>query len=135
MTTSRKDVFILRDETVRAHLMAAISRLRLDKPLEVIIQPHRKKRSLSQNAYLHMILGIIADETGNSLDDVKEAYRDMFLGKVPMQWGGEERMVGRSTTTLDTMEANVFIDKIRAHAATELGIVLPLPEEQHLRAA
>lgn len=131
----KRETFIVRDEAIRANLMAFIATMRLDRPLEVVIQQYRKRRSLSQNAYLHLILGIIADDTGNSLDDVKEAYRDMFLGKVPIPFGSEERMVGRSTTTLDTMEANDFIDKIRAHAATELGIVLPIPEEVHLRAA
>jgi hypothetical protein len=130
-----KQTFILRDETIRANLMAAVAKLRLDKLLLVTIEPYRKKRTLSQNAYLHLLLGIIADETGNSIDDVKEAYRDMFLGKVPVTLGAEERMVGRSTTTLETVEMNELIEKIRAHAAAELGISLPIPEEAHLRAA
>jgi len=130
-----KQTFIVRSEEVRANLMREVAAMQIVTPQEVTIKPYRKKRSLSQNAYLHMILGIIADETGNSIEDVKEAYRDMFLGKVAVSLGGEERIVGRSTTKLNTQEMNDLLDKIRAHAATELGINLPLPEDRFYEAA
>ena len=124
---------ILRDEDTRRRVLEMIGQLNLERPWSVVVEPYVKKRSLSQNALFHKWVGIIAESTGNSLEDVKEAYRDMFLDKVPVRFGDEERMVGRSTKTLNTKEMSEFMDKVSEHASTELGILLPLPEELHQR--
>lgn len=123
---------ILRDEATRERLLDAIRRLNIEKPWKVTIERYVKRRSVSQNALLHSWLGIIAESTGNSLDSLKDAYKDMFLPMVPIQLGDEEKMVRRSTATLDTKEMSAFMDAIYAHATGELGILLPLPEEGFL---
>ena len=120
----------IRDEKSRQIALDFIAGLNLDKEWDVTVERHKDKRSLSQNALLHRWFGIIADETGNTRDDIKEAYRDMFLDKVPVQIGGKECLVGRSTTKLSTAEMAEFMDKVQAHAASELGILLPLPFQQ-----
>ena len=135
MTTRAQPPIIIRDEVIRVRVMDLIAKLDLRKPWEITVKPYRKKRTLSQNGLMHMWLGIIADHLGYGIDEVKDIYRDKFLPKVPRQFGDEERMVGRSTVSLDTAEMGAFCDKIYAHATSELGLLLPIPEELHQRRA
>ncbi len=122
----------LNNETRRGEIIGMIQNLDLSKPWIVEVKRKTNKRTLSQNALLHKWLQIIAEETGNSIDDVKEAYRVMFLGEVPVNIGDAEVMVGLSTTKLDTRAMSEFCDKVYSHATGELGLLLPLPEERHL---
>lgn len=119
----------VRDERGREIALALIGKLDLAKQWQVTVEPLKKKRSLPQNAWMHAMFGEIADATGNSIEDVKEAYKDMFLGKVAVDIGGVERLVTRSTTSLSTIEAAEFCEKIHAHAASVLGIYLPHPDD------
>lgn len=95
----------------------------------------KMRRTIPQNAYLHLILGWFAMETGNSLDFVKREYfkkhinseiftiekDDEFLGKV---------QVLRSSRDLDTAEMTIAINRFRDWSSSEAGIYLPSPEEQ-----
>lgn len=54
----------------------------------VEIKSRRKPRSLAQNAYLHMVLQMIADETGNDLEDVKSTVKAMYAQKAFAGQGG-----------------------------------------------
>lgn len=90
----------------------------------------RQKRTLDQNAYLHLLLGYFASQTGNTLHWVKEEYYkklcnpdlyiymkdDPFLGRVPTT---------RSSSDLRTDEMSLSIDRFRNWAAQEGGIYLP----------
>lgn len=119
----------VRDERGREIALALIGKLDLAKQWQVTVEPLKKKRSLPQNAWMHAMWSEIADETGNTLDDIKDFYKDAFLGKVTVNVGGEERIVPRSTTSLSTIEAAEFCEKIHAHAASVLGIYLPHPDD------
>ena len=90
----------------------------------------RQKRTLDQNAYLHVLLSYFAAMTGNTLRWVKEEYYkklcnpdlyiymkdDPFLGRVP---------ITRSSSDLRTDEMSLSIDRFRNWAAQEGGIYLP----------
>lgn len=119
---------ILRTEEQRHRALEIIGRLNLGKPWKVTIERHTQKRSLQQNAWMHKIFSVVADHTGNSMEDIKLAYKDMFLGKVAVEFGDEVRMVPRSTARLSTQEMSEFTEKIMAHAQSELGIILPAQE-------
>lgn len=112
----------------RKMLASFILGLSPEKDWQITVEPYRKKRSLNQNAYLHMILGVIANETGNSIEDVKEFYKYQYLGTKPILVGEIDCFVSRSTTELSTKEMADFTEKIIAHAQTELGIILPAQE-------
>lgn len=126
---------ILGTEQDRARLIEVISALNLTKPWEVVIRRKRARRSLSENAWMHAMFQEIAEGTGNTIEDVKEAYKAMFLGHVPVMMGGQEHMVVRSTTSLDTKEAAAFCKQIHAHALTELGIYCVHPGDRGREAA
>ena len=101
-----------------------------------IVEVVRKnpKRSLAQNAYLHLILGLYASEFGYTLEDVKydifkrEVNPDIFK-KVRRNRRGEEVTYMRSTTDLDKAEMTLAIDRFRNYSSAVAGLYIPAPDE------
>lgn len=91
-------------------------------------------RTLSQNAYLHVILGYFAMETGYTLDFVKRNYfksvcnADLFVTEVDGKFG--RATVLRSTSELTKEQMSVAIDRFRNWSSAEAGIYLPEANEQ-----
>ena len=76
-------------------------------------------RTNEQNRFYWAILNEIADQTGNSSEDLHETFRAMFLtdrGAIPPRI--------RSTTELDVREFITYIDQILAYIGTEMGITV-----------
>jgi hypothetical protein len=111
-----------------------VGKLDVSKPWSITVEPYRKKRTNSQNALLHKWFDIIGRDTGYAAAEIKEIYRDMFLGTMPRDFGGEVRDVRRSTADLKSEEFSEFMDRVYQHATASLGVLLPLPEEAHLAA-
>ena len=90
----------------------------------------KAKRSLSQNRYLHLLLGYFASQTGNTLEWVKQQYYkklcnpDIFIGEREDLFLGRVKYV-RSSADLRTDEMNLSIERFRNWSATEAGIYLP----------
>ena len=90
----------------------------------------RKQRSDPQNRYLHVCIGIVAIETGNTMDYVKRYYfkahcnADLFV---------TERYDARlkSSRDLSTEVMTTAIERFRNWAATE-GWYIPTPEEEYM---
>ena len=83
------------------------------------------KRSIPQNAYLHLIFEWIGSNIGYTKNETKEVYAKKFLY---YEKGGYT--FTKSTTTLDKKEMTNYIEKIRRHASMELGIYIPAPDER-----
>lgn len=97
----------------------------------------KPQRSLSANAYLHVILSYFACQTGNTMEWVKREYykklvnpslfirerEDQFLGKVKYL---------RSSADLDTGEFSLSVDRFRNWSSENAGIYLPSPDESRL---
>ena len=87
------------------------------------------KRSLPQNSLMWMWYRCIEDSTETPANDIHEYYKSKFLCHFKTILGKECYTVG-STTSLNTAQFTEYLNKIQADAATELGIRLPLPEDQ-----
>lgn len=98
----------------------------------------RTFRSSSQNRYLHLIIGVVAMETGNTLAYTKEEYFKRLVNPAIFVTEKEDRFIGkvtvlRSSATLTKEEMSLAIDRFRQWAA-ENGIFIPEPgDEQRLR--
>jgi hypothetical protein len=96
----------------------------------------KSRRSLTQNSYLHAILGALALETGNSLEVVKlEIYKkkvnpDLYLRTKSDPLLGEIEVV-RSGRDLTKEEMSLSIDRYKKFCA-EQGIFLPEPGDEEL---
>jgi len=85
-------------------------------------------RSSQQNRYLWgVVYEILSEELGYTVDDIHEIMKGRFLSK-PMRLWGEEDSIHRSTTELNTIEMEKYLEDIRMLAA-ENGINIPEPHE------
>lgn len=102
-----------------------------DGPVVVKVEQPATKRSLDQNAYLHAVpFPILAEHFGDSVEGVK-------LDLMGEKWGWKPspldptRMVPvkPSTASMTVEECTEFIDWLIPWAATEHGVLIPLPSE------
>ena len=120
---------IIRDETMRASVCRLIAGLDLAKPWAVTVEPYKEGRSLNQNSLLWKWNGLIAQETGNDVDLVHDTLKKKFLAPEEITLFGEKTLY-RSTARLDTRAMSNYLEQVYAFATSELGILLPVPEDE-----
>ena len=123
-----KDHRLVLDEPLA--FKTAMWRLKEGRYVVKIEQP-ATKRTLDQNAYLHAVpFPILAEHFGDSVEGVK-------LDLMGEKWGWKpspldpNRMVPvkPSTASMTIAECTEFIDWLIPWAATEHGVLIPLPSE------
>ena len=93
-------------------------------------------RTKGQNSYLHLLLGVVAMETGNTLEDVKREYfkelvnPDIFRSYRTDNRGNTIR-VYRSSADVSKEEMSMAIDRFKRWGA-ENGIYMPNPVDESL---
>lgn len=104
------------------------------------LKEKRQQRTLSQNRYLHLILGWYALEYGETIEYVKqEVFKklvnpDIFVTEYINRKTGEYRDSLKSTADpdIDTKIMTVAIDRFRNYASKTYGIYLPEPKDMAL---
>lgn len=96
----------------------------------------RKKRTLSQNSYLHLIIGVVAMETGNTLAYSKDIYFKRIANPALFIVTKKDPIAGdvqylRSSADLSKEEMSQAIDRFKIWAAQN-GIYLPAPGDESL---
>ena len=107
------------------------------KRVRITLEKVSAKRSLQQNAYLHLLFTIFTEslnELGNdfTMDEVKELCKAKFLLVDVMNVETGE-IIGqriKGTSEMTKTELNLFIENIIRWAADYFSIVLPYPSEQ-----
>jgi len=84
---------LIDSEQKRQRAVAILSKLPIEKPLEVTVKPYRAKRSLSQNARHWLLLQRTANELGMSPDDLHEIALCRFFGFEEKKVGGIIRQI------------------------------------------
>ncbi len=86
-----------------------------------------KKRTLAQNGYLHVCLTIFSQETGFTVNELK----DIFAERLPdiLTYTKSGHVFRKSTSDLTTKEMTELIDLIRSTANENLGVYIPTSEE------
>ena len=93
-------------------------------------------RTRAQNSYLHLLIGLVAMETGNTLDYTKEQYfkrlvnKDLFVVSVKDRFAGEVFSL-RSTADLTKEEMTMAIDRFKRWGF-ENGFYMPSPDDESL---
>lgn len=104
----------------------------LSKDKTIELTEKRKTRSVSQNAYLHLILSAFGLEFGYTLDEVKQyIFKDHVNSDI--FYNGEKHGLivvkeWRSTASLNTKEMTIAIDKFLDYSAKN-GYRLPEPDD------
>lgn len=125
------------DFKIELDLLKADARWEALKQKGAVVELIEKKtRTLNQNSYVHLIIGVVAMETGNTLEFTKEHYFKRLVNPDIFVRTKEDRLVGkvdylRSSANLTKEEMTQAIDKFRTWAASE-GYYLPSPDDRSL---
>ena len=98
----------------------------------------KPQRTLSQNSYLHAILGYFGLQLGYKIEEVKDWYfketcnPELFIRRITDSICGKERIVMRSSADLTTDEMTLAIERFRNWAADTAGIYIPSPDEHRM---
>ena len=97
-------------------------------------------RSNQQNRYVHLLMGYLAMETGNTLEYVKEVFykrtanKDIFVRIKDDELLGQTEYL-RSSASLSQEEFSTSIDRLRDWSSQVAGIYLPSPNEEQFLAS
>ena len=98
--------------------------------VQVTFSKPTKPRSNRQNKYMWGVLyRDVATETGHTTEEIHVFCKDKFLPRQFVIIAGEERNVPKSTKDLTTAEMEQYLERVRAWAAQELRLGIPLPGE------
>lgn len=92
-----------------------------------------KPRSISQNSLMWMWYKCMEDATGTPKEDFHDYYKSKYLSR-DVAIGKQLYRVPGSTSDLNTLQMTHYLEKVKADAATEFGIILPLPEDRYYQA-
>jgi hypothetical protein len=100
----------------------------------------KTQRSTQQNRYLHLLLGYLAIETGNTMDYAKEVFYKRTANKELFVREKEDDILGRieylrSSAELSKEEMTLSIDRLRDWSSQTAGIYLPAANEQEFLAS
>ena len=96
-----------------------------DQEAKIDLKKINPKRSLSQNNYLHLIITLLAIETGYNLDEAKILLK-RECNFMTYEKNGNKFL--KRSRDLDTKELTNWIEWIRNYAGTN-GIYLPTPDD------
>ena len=127
-------VYDLSSEFQRKAFLARVDNL-MEKGA-VVEMTEKAFRSHNQNRYLHLLIGVVAIETGNTLEDAKKWYfketcnPDLFHVQHMDKMGNCIDHI-RSTAELTKEEMSTAIDRFKRWGA-ENGIYMPNPDDASL---
>lgn len=96
----------------------------------------KTSRSRNQNSYLHLLIGVVAIETGTTLAYAKEWYfkrlcnKDLFVTTREDRYAGQVELI-RSSADLTKEEMSMAIDRFKRWGG-ENGIYMPSPGDESL---
>ncbi len=102
----------------------------IKKGAEVELVEKRKKRTLSQNSYLHVLFSLFGVHFGLTLEESKQLIKNKLKHLLRYEKKGKQFFKG--TRELDTKELTVFIDKFRHFSSINAELYLPTPEEYNI---
>jgi hypothetical protein len=101
------------------------------KAVVLTLGKRTKRRSDEENRYYWgVVVKIIGDELGYDQDEMHAALKFKFLRREAEPDGLRVLDTVRSTAKLTTVEFEDYLDRIRMWAVSEMGIVVPLPNEE-----
>lgn len=93
----------------------------------VTVKKNRPIRSLKANGYYHIILTLIATETGVNHEQLHEICKLKFNPEIINLPKGGHQTLGKNTATLDTKEFGAYINRVKQWARDEFNLNLPEP--------
>lgn len=124
-TIKNGELAIVSSHAFRQHILG----YKEGERLEVVVSLPRKPRSNNQNAYYWaVVLRVIGDHTGHSVEELHEIFKRKFLPPRVLTYRDQQIRLPASTTDTNTLEFTEYIERIRAEAAS-MGIDVPNPDQ------
>jgi hypothetical protein len=116
--------FVIRNEQIRAHVAAFVSKIRGEPLMEVIVREFVEKRSPEQNNRLWLLHTAAGNFVGCSAEDMHEDMLCKFYGykEVTMPSGDVKRIPLKRSSQRNKTEFREFMDKVEAFYISELGV-------------
>ena len=95
----------------------------IERDAEVEIKRVQRNRTLNQNNYYHLLLGIFGLETGFSIQEAKTLHKRQVSPQI-FVYEKNGQMFLKSSADLDTKELSDSIEQLKKYAA-EQGVHLP----------
>lgn len=86
--------------------------------MDVVIEPHKPKRTKSQNAYYHVLCQQFADHVGVHRDDIKDWMSEEFAPRRVVELKDKAVDVPKSSREWSVEEASSMIERLKYEAAT-----------------
>lgn len=102
----------------------------IEKGSNIELKEIRAKRTLKQNAYLHLLLAKFALEFGYTIEQVKQDVFKRLVNREAFIVVSKGLEVCRSSKDLETHEMTNCIEKFRNWSQTECNLYLPSPNEK-----
>lgn len=100
----------------------------IDKGARVDLTEKRGQRTLNQNSYFYLLLGIAGLELGYTTEEMKQILKTRICVEI-FAYGKDGCLFVRSTADLDSKEMTDVIDKFKVEMA-KMNIYLPDTNEQ-----
>jgi len=94
------------------------------------IKKYRKSRSVPQNKYMwSVVYRYVGEEIGLTAEEAHQTMTTHFLSYEKTLPNGTTVKFVRSTTDLDTMEMEAYLEQIRTFMLEQFSCLIPLPNE------
>lgn len=115
--------------SIQQNALAAKEQLQhlIKKGAKIELTEKRARRTIPQNAYLHLILSWWGLSHGYTLEESKQYFK--ALNKSYYYYEKKGKTFVKSTSGVDTKEMTIHIDKFRDWSAQN-GLYIPAPNEQ-----
>jgi len=118
--------FRIVDVKVKERVMDYLHDVPVDGKTEVVFRIYKASRSLDQNARLHSLIGMCADEAGYTIEEMKLVFKEQLLQPIQVIEVGQYRVpVYKSTAKMKTKEFNEFMERVEFLASQWYHVALP----------
>lgn len=102
-----------------------------DGRVMVTIAPEEdRRRNRANRFYWGVVLKLMAEESGHSVDDLHELGKLRHNSKIVVDpLTGEETKIGQSTAKLSIPDFSVYLERVMLDGAEWLGITFPEPRK------
>lgn len=126
-----KETIIIRNEDLRKAALFTIGALDLEKPWELTIERHVKKRTNAQLAlmfaWIDKVVEMVHEDTATDKATIHKFFKEMYLDPIRTEFAGKV-FLEYTTKGLPIQIMAAYMNKIYAWCAAE-GYILPVPED------
>lgn len=123
--------YIVDSPKKRDRVASLIGKLPEDQVWDVTVKEYEPRRTLEQNARLHLIFSMVAKATGSDIESVKLGYKALFLPGKEADFHGHKVTVYPKTSKMSKKQLRAFMDQVESHAISEHGVLIGDNEYQY----